>query len=77
MGKPPVHVVPHGGKWATRREGASRVSGTFPTQAQAATAGRDAARRDHTEVLVHGRDGRIRERESYGNDPFPPRDREH
>jgi len=53
------------------------VSGTFPTQAEAAKVGRDTARRDHTEVLVHRRDGRIRERESYGNDPCPPRDREH
>ena len=77
MRKPPVHVVPHDGKWATRREGASRVSETFPTQAKAAKAGHDTARRDQTEVLAHGRDGRIRERESYGNDPYPPRDREH
>lgn len=77
MGRPPVHVVPHDGTWATRREGASRVSGTFQTQAEAAKAGRDTARRDQTEVVVHGRDGRIRERESYGNDPCPPRDREH
>jgi hypothetical protein len=77
MAKRPVHVVPHGGEWATRREGAERVSGTFPTQAKAAEAGREAARRDQTEVLIHGRNGQIRERESYGNDPFPPRDREH
>ena len=77
MGKKPVHVVRHAGSWATRREGASKVSGTFQTQGEAAKAGRDVARRDHTEVLVHGRDGRIRERESYGHDPCPPRDREH
>ncbi|MBM4268120.1 MAG: DUF2188 domain-containing protein [Deltaproteobacteria bacterium] len=77
MAKRPVHVVPHEGEWATRREGASRVSDTFSTQEKAAEAGREAARRDQTEVLIHGRDGRIRERESYGNDPCPPRDREH
>jgi hypothetical protein len=25
-----------------------------------------------TEFLLHGRDGRIRDQDSYGNDPHPP-----
>ena len=33
----------------------------------------DIARNQHTEVYIHGRDGRIRERDSYGNDPYPPK----
>jgi hypothetical protein len=71
--KPPVHVVPHDGDWAVRREGAERVSSTHPTQAAAEAAGRATARAEHTEFLLHGRDGQIRERDSYGIDPFPPR----
>jgi Uncharacterized protein conserved in bacteria (DUF2188) len=64
--KPPVHVVPHDGEWAVRREGAQRVSSTHPTQAAAEEAGRATARTQQTEFLLHGRDGQIRERDSCG-----------
>jgi len=67
--KPPVHTVPHGDGWANRREGADRVSKVFPTKAEAQEAGRQTARREHTEHLIHKRDGTIGERNSYGNDP--------
>lgn len=71
--KPPVHTVPHGDGWANRREGADRVSKTFDTKADAESSGRDTARRDRTEHLIHKKDGTIGERNSYGPDPFPPR----
>lgn len=71
-GKPPVHTVPHGDGWANRREGAKRVSKIFETKAPAEKAGRETARREKTEHLIHKRDGEIAERNSYGNDPFPP-----
>lgn len=72
--KKDIHVVPHEGNWATRREGADRVGSTHNTQAQAIEAARERAIRDRTEVVIHGRDGRIRDSDSYGNDPNPPRD---
>jgi hypothetical protein len=34
-----------------------------------------ACRAEHTEVVIHRRDGTIRD--SYGNDPVPPKDRKH
>jgi len=71
--KKPVHVTPHEDGWAVRREGASRASSVHRTQAEAEQVGRDRARGDHTEFLLHGRDGQIRERDSYGNDPYPPK----
>jgi len=71
--KPPVHTVPHGDGWANRREGSKRASATFGTKAEAQKAGRDTARRDKTEHLVHRQDGTIGERNSYGNDPHPPK----
>lgn len=73
MSKKNIHTVPHGDGWANRREGASRVSETFDTKQQAQQAGREAARRDNVEHLIHNKDGRIGERNSYGNDPFPPK----
>lgn len=73
MAKAPVHTVPHGDGWANRRAGAERVSKTFDTKAAAQQAGRDTARREQTEHLIHKLDGTISERNSYGSDPHPPK----
>lgn len=66
------HVVPARGEWGVRREGNIRLTSRHDTQAEAEAAARDIARREHTEVLIHRSNGRIRERNSYGDDPFPP-----
>ncbi len=71
--KPPVHTVPHDGGWANRREGADRVSRTFDTKREAQEAGRKTTRHDHTEHVIHNKDGAIGEKNSYGNDPYPPK----
>lgn len=71
--KPPVHTVPHGDGWANRREGSDRVSEHFPTKQKAEDAGRDTARREKTEHVIHNKDGKIAQRNTYGSDPFPPR----
>lgn len=68
-----IHVVPHGSGWATRSEGASRVGSTFRTQTEAAEAARNKALRERGEVVIHRPDGRIRDGNSYGSDPFPPK----
>lgn len=67
------HVVPSGDRWIVRRAGAARASGAFDTQQEAIDRARDLARTQQTELYIHGRDGRIRERSSYGRDPFPPK----
>lgn len=68
-----VHTVPHEDGWANRSEGASRVSKIYSTKADASAAGRAQAQKNGSEHLIHNRDGRIGGRNSYGNDPFPPR----
>jgi hypothetical protein len=68
-----IHVVPHDGGWATRREGASRAGSVHGTQAAATEAARTTAVRERGEVIIHRPDGRIRDANSYGNDPFPPK----
>lgn len=60
-----------------RREGSDRVTSVHQTQSDAYDAGREIARNQSTELFLHGRDGKIRDRESFGNDPIPPRDRKH
>lgn len=69
------HVVPHPNGWAIRPAGAAKPTVVLPTQAAAIEAARLTARNQGTELLIHGRNGQIRARDSYGNDPNPPRDR--
>ena len=57
MAKRNQHVVRHKGGWAVR--------------GAAVDAARAIAQRQQTELFIHERDGRIRERDSYGNDPYP------
>jgi hypothetical protein len=68
-GKRGQHVVRRESGWAVRRSGSERATKVFRTQDEAISAGREIARRQETELYVHGEDGRIRERSSYGNDP--------
>lgn len=72
MSKKNQHVVPNGGKWSVRGAGNLKRTATYDTQAQAIQHARDIARNQGSELLIHRRDGRIRDRNSYGRDPFPP-----
>lgn len=67
------HVVPHDGGWAVRGAGNTRATSIHDTQAAAIEAARGIARNQESELLIHGRNGQIRDRDSYGGDPFPPR----
>lgn len=67
------HVVPSGSGWAVRRSGASKVTVTYGTQGEAVARAREIAKNQGSELYIHGRDGRIRERSSFGKDPMPPK----
>lgn len=67
------HVVPRNGGWAVQAAGAARASSVHDTQAEAIARGRKAARNQQSELLIHGRDGLIRDRDSHGRDPHPPK----
>ena len=70
------HVVPTiDGAWGVKKEGAGRASKVFSTQAAAISWGRKQSIKDQSELVIHGRDGMIRDKDSYGRDPHPPRDR--
>ena len=72
MGKN-VHVVPKNNEWAVKKEGNDRYTRITTTQGEAIRIAREIARNQQSELLIHGRNGKIREKNSYGNDPFPPR----
>lgn len=67
------HVVPRGNSWGVLRSGAEKVSRLYATQKEAIAHARDRAKREGSELYIHGQDGRIRERNTYGHDPHPPK----
>lgn len=72
MGKN-IHVVPNSqGGWSTKQENSQRSSGNFDTQKQAIERAIEIAKNQGKEVAIHGVDGKIRQKNSYGNDPYPP-----
>jgi len=71
------HVVRRDENWAVRGEGNSRDTSLHDTQAAAIDAARDIAVNQGAEVVIHGRDGKIRDKDSYGPDPNPPKDKKY
>lgn len=63
-----VHVVPNENGWRVE-VGGSPEGQDFVDQQSAINAGTERAKRDKVELFIHGRDGKIRERNSFGNDP--------
>lgn len=72
MAKKNQHVVPHSGGWAVRGAGNERATSVHQTQREAVEAARNTARNQGSELFIHGENGRIRERNTYGKDSFPP-----
>jgi hypothetical protein len=69
-GRPQIVVEPRpNGQWARQKNGTQRAASLHETQAAAEAAARAQAKREHTELVIKGRDGRIQRRDSYGNDP--------
>lgn len=69
------HVVKHPDGWAVKGAGNSKATKVTDTQLQAIKQAEDIARNQQSDTKIHGRDGKIRAGNSYGNDPFPPKDK--
>ena len=68
------HVTPHpAGGWQVKGDSNSRATARTKTQSEAIKIARDIAINNHSEVVIHRTNGRIRDKNSYGNDPFPPK----
>jgi hypothetical protein len=79
MAKRNIHIVPNKekGTWDVKREGSDKPLSSHHTQTIADQAGRKIARQDKVELVIHRRDGTIRDKDSFGNDPNPPKDKKH
>jgi hypothetical protein len=67
------HVVPRGGAWAVKGAGNKRATSIHDTQKQATEAARRIAQNQGSELVIHRPDGRIRDKDSHGHDPHPPK----
>jgi hypothetical protein len=72
-GKKPVHTVPSENGWANKQGG--KTVSQHRTKQNAQEAGRRQAKRSQTEHVIHKKNGQIGEKNSYGNDPCPPKDK--
>ena len=73
MTKKNQHVVPHGNQWAVKGEGNNRNTYIAPTQSEAIEVAKGIAQNQGSELFIHNRQGQIRERNTYGQDPNPPK----
>ena len=68
------HVTPHpDGGWQVKGEGNKRATVRTSTQKEAIDIARPISRNQNSELVVHRPNGQIRDKDSYGRDPFPPR----
>ncbi len=77
MAKKNIHTVPYEDGWANKREGQKVPISVHKTKDAADTKGRQVAKADEVEHVIHGKNGKIQDKDSYGNDPVPPRDKKH
>lgn len=68
------HVTRHpDGGWQVKGAGSSKATKRTSTQAEAVKIARSIAVNQKPELVIHGENGRIREKNSYGKDPFLPK----
>lgn len=70
-----THVVPNKekGGWDIKQGGGERSSGHFNTKQNAIDRAREISQNKGSELVIHNRNGKIAQKDSHGNDPFPPR----
>ncbi|QQR55664.1 DUF2188 domain-containing protein [Candidatus Peregrinibacteria bacterium] len=68
------HLAPNEGKWVVKRALAVRASKIFDNKVEAKIYAVKLAQNEKTELVIHGKDGRIQDRKSYGHNAFPSKD---
>jgi|AntRauTorcE11898_2_1112593.scaffolds.fasta_scaffold34313_2 hypothetical protein len=71
--KPSFDVAPNGDKWKVKQHGNSKASKNFDKQSDAIDYGKKRAKQDKTELYIKNRKGQVRDANSYGKDPYPPK----
>ncbi len=78
MSKTTQHVVPApNGGWNVKKGGAERATKHFDTKAPAVQYATKISKNQGAELVIHNKDGRVSNPNSYGHDPHPPIDKVH
>jgi len=68
------HIVPNSkGGWDIKKGDGTRSSGHFDKKTNAIDAGRKISQNQHSELVIHNKNGRISQSDSHGHDPYPPK----
>jgi uncharacterized protein YdaT len=67
------HVVKHQEGWAVKGAGNEKATRVTSTQKEAIEIARQIAKNQESELIIHGANGKIREKDSFGNDDYPPK----
>jgi len=77
MAKKNQWVVKYRHIWAVKGEGNKKLTRITKTQKEAIEIAKRIAKNQKSELYIQNHEGKIRSKDSYGNDPCPPKDREH
>lgn len=75
MPRKEYHVVPHENGWAVKKNNASKSSACTSTKSDAVIKAKELSKNSGSEMVVHGKNGKIQYSNSYGKDPCPPKDK--
>ncbi len=71
-----VHVVPQGhNRWATKHSNVAQPISTHYKKSTAVESGHKLAQKEKVELFIHRKDGTIQNRNSFGPDYCPPKDK--
>jgi len=69
----PIHVINQDNEWKVKRDKSERSIRNFNTKKEAVDFARKLSKKDNEELVIHGKDGRIQQKDSHGQDPYPPK----
>lgn len=69
------HVVPGNDCWKVVKNNASKASSCTSLKTDAIAIAKQFSQKTGSELVIHGKDGKIQSSNSYGKDPCPPKDR--
>jgi hypothetical protein len=72
-----IHLIPKEDRWALKKENSSKIVMTFDTKEEAEREGRRIAKEEELEFVIHNKDGKISDSDSYGSDPRSSKDTVH
>lgn len=69
------YVVPTEDGWGIRKEKSEKLTKKFDTKAEAVKKATEIAKNQKSELTILKKDGTIQNKNSFGNDPNPPKDK--